>query len=79
MIIFLLGTGNGLINSQIDHMNNHVKNSMKIYGGQTSKPYNGLKEGRWISLDDKDINTTKNAFTEDVDIVGGEIAESSGQ
>ena len=79
MIIFLLGAGNGLINAQMDHMNNHVKNSMKIYGGQTSKPYNGLKEGRWISLQDKDINTTKNAFTENVDLVGGEISESAGQ
>ena len=78
MIIFLLGAGNGLINAQVEEQNRHVKNSMKIYGGQTSKAYNGLKEGRWISLQDKDINTTKNSFTDNVDLVGGEIRESSG-
>lgn len=78
MIIFLLGAGNGLINAQVEQQNSHVKNSMKIYGGQTSKPYNGLKEGRWISLQDKDISTTQNSFTDNVDLVGGEIRESSG-
>ena len=78
MIIFLLGAGNGLINAQVEEQNRHVKNSMKIYGGQTSKAYNGLKEGRWISLQDKDISTTKNSFLDNVDLVGGEIRESSG-
>ena len=76
MIIFLLGAGNGLINAQVEEQNRHVKNSMKIYGGQTSKAYNGLKEGRWISLQDKDISTTKNSFLDNVDLVGGEIRES---
>lgn len=79
MLIFLLGAGNGLINAQMHSMNETMTNSMQVWGGTTSKPYNGLKEGRNISLKDKDITTTRTAFTDCIDFVGGEIMEGSGQ
>ena len=50
MLIFLLGAGNGLINATMSNSGRYLKNSMMVGTGQTSKAYNGLKEGRRISL-----------------------------
>lgn len=79
MLIFLLGSGNGLINATMTGMNERVANSMQVFGGSTSKAYNGFKEGRPITLRDKDINTTRTAFPRNVQKVGGEIMENSAQ
>ncbi len=70
MIITLLGAGNGLINAQLQQMNRRLTNSMIVYGGTTSKPFNGLKEGRYIRLKNSDIDITAKNFTENVDEVG---------
>lgn len=79
MLIFLLGAGNGLLNAQMEQMNRRVANSMQVFGGSTSKAYNGLKEGRAITLRDMDITTSETSFTENIERVGGEILENSGQ
>ncbi len=76
MLIFLLGAGNGLINAQLQQTNRFLANSMKVFQGSTSKAYKGLKEGRWIQLLDKDLNTTRNAFTDNIDDVGAELSQS---
>lgn len=73
MLIFLLGAGNGLINAQEHQMNRWIANSMVVWGGKTSKPYHGYKEGRSISLRDKDVKSTETAFPDNVEEVGGEI------
>lgn len=39
MLIFLLGAGNGLINALTQNSGRFLSNSMKIFGGQTSKAY----------------------------------------
>ena len=70
MLIVLLGAGNGLINATIKQNNDFLSNSMEAYGGQTSKPYNGLSEGRYISLDEKDLTTTNAEFKDNIDEVG---------
>ncbi|MBR5039361.1 MAG: ABC transporter permease [Prevotella sp.] len=70
MLIVLLGAGNGLINATIKQNNDFLSNSMEAYGGQTSKPYNGLSEGRYINLDEKDLTTTNAEFKDNVDEVG---------
>ena len=44
MLIFLLGAGNGLINAQLQQSDRFLANSMVVYGQNTSKAYNGLKE-----------------------------------
>ena len=54
MIIFLLGAGNGLINAQKIQSDRFLDNSMMVGAGYTSKAYDGLKEGRRITLNDKD-------------------------
>ncbi|MBM6993016.1 MAG: ABC transporter permease [Prevotella sp.] len=76
MLIFLLGAGNGLINGMMNNNESFMSNSMMVGGGYTSKAYQGLKEGRRINLDDKDINTTEHRFSQNVETVGAEIQQS---
>lgn len=73
MIIFLLGAGNGLINAVTQNSAKMLDNSMMVWGGQTSKPYNGLKEGRWIQLDDRDLDATRHEFAANIDEVGATV------
>ena len=69
MLIFLLGAGNGLINAQLQQSNRFLANSMVIFGGTTSKAYNGLKEGRDIDLNDKDMDISNRTYADYVDNV----------
>jgi len=73
MIIFLLGAGNGLINAVTQNSAMMLDNSMMVWGGQTSKPYNGLKEGRWIQLNDRDLDATRHEFAANIDEVGATV------
>ena len=75
MLIVLLGAGNGLLNSQTVNTDNWVDNSMEVFGGKTSKPYDGLKEGRGIRLEDADLQTTQTHFTQHVDRAGSVIQQ----
>ena len=70
MIIVLLGAGNGLINATMKQNNEYLSSSMEVYGGMTSKAYNGLSEGRWIRLNTNHLNTTDSEFKENIDDVG---------
>ncbi len=73
MLIFLLGAGNGLINATQQNSKRYLSNSMVIFGGQTSKPYKGMKEGRSIDLNDRDKQLTEQIFSENVEEVGAEL------
>lgn len=73
MLIFLLGSGNGLINALEQNAGNVLDNSMVVYSGQTSIPYNGLQEGRYIELEDQDFNTTNQKFNHIIDKAGATI------
>ncbi|MCR5819469.1 MAG: ABC transporter permease [Bacteroidaceae bacterium] len=75
MLIVLLGAGNGLINAQEKNNDRWVDNSMMVFGGQTSKGYNGLREGRYIGLNDADLLITNTRFKENIDQVGGIILQ----
>ena len=75
MIIFLLGAGNGLINAQMQQSNRFMDSSMMVGGGMTTKAYDGLKEGREIQLNDKDIDVTSNEYPNIVDDVGATIQQ----
>lgn len=72
MIIFLLGAGNGLINAQKLSSDRFLDNSMVVGADKTAKAYNGLKEGRSISLNSKDIAITRRQFNKNIDNVGAE-------
>ena len=75
MLVVLLGAGNGLINAQMQNNDRYVDNSMMIFGGMTSKPYDGLKEGRDIRLDNNDLATTQSRFIQNVDKAGAVLYE----
>ena len=76
MLIFLLGAGNGLINAMMLQSDRFLDNSMMVGGGSTSKPYDGLKEGRRIQLDDADMAVTSRNFPGNVDETGGSLDQS---
>ena len=70
MLIVLLGAGNGLINAQLRQSERFLSNSMVVFGGRTSKAYQGLKEGRRINLQTRDVTTTDTEFRHVIDEVG---------
>ena len=72
MLIVLLGAGNGLINASMEQNNRFLSSSMVVFGGETSMPYQGLKEGRDIRLHESDIGITASEFTDHVDEVGAQ-------
>ena len=55
MLIILLGVGNGFALLFKGNVNNLVSNSILIYSGTTSMPWNGLQSGRLIEFDKKDV------------------------
>jgi len=77
MLIFLLGAGNGLINAQLQQSTRFLANSMRVYPGETSKAYKGLKEGRSITLNDKDILISNQTYGQYVDDVGGRLEQNN--
>lgn len=73
MLIVLLGAGNGLINAQMSQMDRFLANSIMVGSGYTSKPYQGLREGRQITLNDADIALTETGFRGHVSEVGATL------
>jgi len=77
MLIFLLGAGNGLINAQLQQSTRFLAYSMRVFPGETSKAYKGLKEGRSITLNDKDILISNQTYGQYVDDVGGRLEQNN--
>ena len=77
MLIVLLGAGNGLINANLKQSDRFLSSSMVVFGGWTSKPYQGLKEGRDIRLHKTDMEITEKEFAENVDEVGAQYNTSA--
>ena len=75
MLIFLLGAGNGLINAQLQQSTRFLANSMRVFPGETSKAYKGLKEGRSITLNDRDILISNKTYGQYIDDVGGRLEQ----
>ena len=76
MLIVLLGAGNGLLNAFTMGSGDILVNTMQVGGGYTSKPYDGLKEGRRIRLEDKDVALTAGqAFADHVDEVSASCSK----
>ena len=77
MLIVLLGAGNGLINANLKQSDRFLSSSMVVFGGWTSKPYQGLKEGRDIRLHESDMEITAKEFSQNVDEVGAQYNTSA--
>lgn len=56
MLIVLLGAARGVVNAFNDNMGASQTNKIQIWDGETSLPYKGYKDGRWIRLHDSDID-----------------------
>lgn len=70
MLIVLLGAGNGILNSTLGNMEGISANTMAVWGGTTSKPYGGFRQGRRIRLSDRDVALTESGvFSDHIDEV----------
>ena len=77
MLIVLLGAGNGIMNTTKANMSDINANTIEVYGGRTSKPYGGFKQGRLIELDERDMAITAGpAFADHVDEVSASLSQS---
>ncbi|HRN36452.1 MAG TPA: ABC transporter permease [Flavobacteriales bacterium] len=61
MLIILLGTGAGLQNGFSYNFRNTAKNTITLYGGETTKPWQGLATQRPIQLDTRDVEALRTA------------------
>lgn len=66
LLIVLQGAGNGVINSFEYNMGGFAFDAIHIFGGMTTMPYRGVKEGRRIRLDERDIEMTERNFPQQV-------------
>ncbi|MCM1034329.1 MAG: ABC transporter permease [Paludibacter sp.] len=56
ILIVLLGASSGLQNGISRSFGNTISNSMEIWTGWTSMPYNGLKSGRYLQFSPKEAH-----------------------
>lgn len=62
MLVLLMGSINGLMNSFEHDFRDDAVNSLWLYRGTTSKDFNGLNKGRNIQFDNSDYDFLKNQF-----------------
>ncbi len=76
MLIVLLGAGNGLIHAFEQNSSKQAQNSIRIYPGTTTMSYKGMKEGRSIQLENKDLDITVKQFSNHVISAGATVRQS---
>lgn len=64
ILIILLGAGNGLKNGVMENFQERATNRISMWAGRTSMPFQGLKSGRNLQFDDKELDAVKNDVTE---------------
>ena len=77
MLIVLLGAGNGIIHAFEENASERALNSIKLGGGWTTKPYDGLKEGRYIEMNNKDLAATEKFFPDNIIQAGATLQQSN--
>lgn len=73
MLIVLLGVARGITNAFETNMMGPGAKSVQIWGGSTSQPYGGYREGRRIRLSDGDTEATQRADSRRIDAVSAVI------
>ncbi len=66
LIIVLQGAGNGIIHTFEYNMGQFAFDAVRVFGGWTSIPYEGIKEGRRIRLDQRDVDMSRTSFSDKV-------------
>ncbi len=73
MLIVLLGVARGVTNSFDSNMMEGNSTRLRIFGGRTSVPWEGNREGRRIRLEEKDLTTVPNNVPKYVESVTSRI------
>ena len=76
MLIILLGISKGVLTSFQSSSLAQNPNKITVYPGNTSMPYKGLKEGRYIQLRDRNLDEIKNDNPHDVASAEAEMNQS---
>lgn len=77
VFITLFGLSKGLQNGfEIEFFPPNVK-AIEVYSGQTTKPYNGKKSGRVITLDDRDFRLLQDSLKEEAKIILPNLTKST--
>ncbi len=76
MLIILLGISKGVLTSFQSSSLAQNPNKITVYPGNTSMPYKGLKEGRYIQLRDRNLDEIKNDNPHDVASATAEMNQS---
>lgn len=77
ILIVLLGAGNGLIHAFELNSGNVVMNSVKVYPGTTTKPWQGMQEGRNVELEQEDCRSTAVRFPDNIMEVGATVSQNA--
>ena len=78
LLIVLVGAGNGIIHAfqaMTDRLPLHVVN---MYPGQTTKPFHGMKEGRTIEFDERDLTLISQRFPNRISVYTPRLYVQSG-
>lgn len=76
LLIVLLGASNGIIHTLEANGEDLSLDAIHLWPGYTSKPYHGLKEGRAIKFDDKDLHLADKNFTDRISSTSATIEKS---
>lgn len=74
MLILLLAISKGIFNASMEHTLRNDPNRITLWGGITSMPYKGYKEGRYISLKGKHFNAIKESDPDNITEVTAEVS-----
>ena len=64
ILIILLGAGNGLKNGVTSNFSDRATNTVQMWPGKTSMPYDGLKSGRSLQFSEKEVGTIHDNLNE---------------
>jgi len=76
LMIVLLGAGNGIIHTLEQNSEGLNLDAINIWPGITSKPFNGLKEGRSIQLYDDDRKMLQMSYKDDIESASAQLEHS---
>lgn len=76
MLIILLGISKGVLTSFQSSSLAQSPNKINVWPGNTSKPYKGLKEGRYIQLRDRNLHEIEDENRNDVASATAQVSRS---
>ena len=76
LLIVLLGAGNGIIHTFEQDSGGLSLDVVTVYGGYASMPYEGLTDGRWVQLEERDEGLTVQKFPDQVLEASAKVSQS---